>query len=453
MKILVADDEKNMLWALTNVLSKQGFKTFTARDGEEAIHQFNKHLPDVVLLDLKMPKKNGIEVLKEIKKINDSIPVIMITAHGNIETAIEAMKLGAFDYVQKPFEMEEINVLIKKALKIRDLTMEVELLRDELSRISRGNQIIGESPQIKEVMDLVNRVAKSNATVLILGESGTGKELVANAIHYNSDRKNKPFVKVNCGALPENLLESELFGHEKGAFTGAISRKIGRFERAHGGSIFLDEIGEMSFSTQVKLLRVLQEKQIERVGSTEVIDVDVRIIAATNKDLKRLVEEGRFREDLYYRLNVIPIKIPPLRERKQDIPLLVKYFLQKYSLETGRRGMTISDSALDKLKTYSWPGNIRELQNVIERAVILSPGREITEDQLPPEIVKRDRQVELDEFKLPKNGVNLNDLEKSLIKQALDMTNDNQTEAARLLGITRHTLIYRMEKYGLKDRN
>jgi transcriptional regulator with GAF, ATPase, and Fis domain len=349
--------------------------------------------------------------------------------------------------------MEEINVLIKKALKIRDLTMEVELLRDELSRISRGNQIIGESPQIKEVMDLVNRVAKSNATVLILGESGTGKELVANAIHYNSDRKNKPFVKVNCGALPENLLESELFGHEKGAFTGAISRKIGRFERAHGGSIFLDEIGEMSFSTQVKLLRVLQEKQIERVGSTEVIDVDVRIIAATNKDLKRLVEEGRFREDLYYRLNVIPIKIPPLRERKQDIPLLVKYFLQKYSLETGRRGMTISDSALDKLKTYSWPGNIRELQNVIERAVILSPGREITEDQLPPEIVKRDRQVELDEFKLPKNGVNLNDLEKSLIKQALDMTNDNQTEAARLLGITRHTLIYRMEKYGLKDRN
>lgn len=453
MKILVADDEKNMLWALTNVLSKQGFKTFTARDGEEAIHQFNKHLPDVVLLDLKMPKKNGIEVLKEIKKINDSIPVIMITAHGNIETAIEAMKLGAFDYVQKPFEMEEINVLIKKALKIRDLTMEVELLRDELSRISRGNQIIGESPQIKEVMDLVNRVAKSNATVLILGESGTGKELVANAIHYNSDRKNKPFVKVNCGALPENLLESELFGHEKGAFTGAISRKIGRFERAHGGSIFLDEIGEMSFSTQVKLLRVLQEKQIERVGSTEVIDVDVRIIAATNKDLKRLVEEGRFREDLYYRLNVIPIKIPPLRERKQDIPLLVKYFLQKYSLETGRRGMTISDSALDKLKTYSWPGNIRELQNVIERAVILSPGREITEDQLPPEIVKRDRQIELDEFKLPKNGVNLNDLEKSLIKQALDMTNDNQTEAARLLGITRHTLIYRMEKYGLKDRN
>ncbi len=450
MKILVADDEKNMLWALTNVLSKQGFKTFTARDGEEAIHQFNKHLPDVVLLDLKMPKKNGIEVLKEIKKINDSIPVIMITAHGNIETAIEAMKLGAFDYVQKPFEMEEINVLIKKALKIRDLTMEVELLRDELSR---GNQIIGESPQIKEVMDLVNRVAKSNATVLILGESGTGKELVANAIHYNSDRKNKPFVKVNCGALPENLLESELFGHEKGAFTGAISRKIGRFERAHGGSIFLDEIGEMSFSTQVKLLRVLQEKQIERVGSTEVIDVDVRIIAATNKDLKRLVEEGRFREDLYYRLNVIPIKIPPLRERKQDIPLLVKYFLQKYSLETGRRGMTISDSALNKLKAYSWPGNIRELQNVIERAVILSPGREITEDQLPPEIVKRDRQIELDEFKLPKNGVNLNDLEKSLIKQALDMTNGNQTEAARLLGITRHTLIYRMEKYGLKDRN
>jgi len=450
LKILVADDEKNMLWALTNVLSKQGFKTFTARDGEEAIHQFNKHLPDVVLLDLKMPKKNGIEVLKEIKKINDSIPVIMITAHGNIETAIEAMKLGAFDYVQKPFEMEEINVLIKKALKIRDLTMEVELLRDELSR---GNQIIGESPQIKEVMDLVNRVAKSNATVLILGESGTGKELVANAIHYNSDRKNKPFVKVNCGALPENLLESELFGHEKGAFTGAISRKIGRFERAHGGSIFLDEIGEMSFSTQVKLLRVLQEKQIERVGSTEVIDVDVRIIAATNKDLKRLVEEGRFREDLYYRLNVIPIKIPPLRERKQDIPLLVKYFLQKYSLETGRRGMTISDSALNKLKAYSWPGNIRELQNVIERAVILSPGREITEDQLPPEIVKRDRQIELDEFKLPKNGVNLNDLEKSLIKQALDMTNGNQTEAARLLGITRHTLIYRMEKYGLKDRN
>lgn len=453
MKILVADDEKNMLWALTNVLSKQGFKTFTARDGEEAIHQFKKHLPDVVLLDLKMPKKNGIEVLKKIKKINDSIPVIMITAHGNIETAIEAMKFGAFDYVQKPFEMEEINVLIKKALKIRDLTMEVELLRDELSRISRGNQIIGESPQIKEVMDLVNRVAKSNATVLILGESGTGKELVANAIHYNSDRKNKPFVKVNCGALPENLLESELFGHEKGAFTGAISRKIGRFERAHGGSIFLDEIGEMSFSTQVKLLRVLQEKQIERVGSTEVIDVDVRIIAATNKDLKRLVEEGRFREDLYYRLNVIPIKIPPLRERKQDIPLLVKYFLQKYSLETGRRGMTISDSALDKLKAYSWPGNIRELQNVIERAVILSPGREITEDQLPPEIVKRDRQIELDEFKLPKNGVNLNDLEKSLIKQALDMTNGNQTEAARLLGITRHTLIYRMEKYGLKDRN
>jgi DNA-binding NtrC family response regulator len=445
-KILIADDEKNMIWAMKRALKNEDYKIITASDGKEAVEKFKKEDPDLILLDLRMPEMNGMEALREIKKEDSKIPVIMITAHGTMESAIEAMKIGALDYISKPFEIEELKVQIRKALDIGDMTKQIEFLTEEL-REKTGKVIIGDSDKIKKVLEIVNRVAKSNATVLITGESGTGKELIANAIHYNSDRADKPYVKVNCGALPENLLESELFGHEKGAFTGAVARKLGRFERADGGTIFLDEVGEISLPMQVKLLRVLQEKELERVGGTETIKVDVRIVAATNKDLKKMTEEGSFREDLYYRLNVIPIELPPLRERREDIPQLIEYFLEKYCREIGRSKMKLSKEALDIFLNYRWKGNIRELENVIERLAILCEGDIIEKNDLPRELVYENNKNT--EFILPKEGINLEEVEKNLIQQALEMSDYNQTKAAKLLGITRHTLIYRMDKYNI----
>ncbi|MDK2919242.1 MAG: two-component system, NtrC family, response regulator AtoC [Candidatus Petromonas sp.] len=445
-KILIADDEKNMIWAMKRALKNEDYKIITASDGKEAVEKFKKEDPDLILLDLRMPEMNGMEALREIKKEDSKIPVIMITAHGTMESAIEAMKIGALDYISKPFEIEELKVQIRKALDIGDMTKQIEFLTEEL-REKTGKVIIGDSDKIKKVLEIVNRVAKSNATVLITGESGTGKELIANAIHYNSDRADKPYVKVNCGALPENLLESELFGHEKGAFTGAVARKLGRFERADGGTIFLDEVGEISLPMQVKLLRVLQEKELERVGGTETIKVDVRIVAATNKDLKKMTEEGSFREDLYYRLNVIPIELPPLSERREDIPQLIEYFLEKYCREIGRSKMKLSKEALDIFLNYRWKGNIRELENVIERLAILCEGDIIEKNDLPRELVYENNKNT--EFILPKEGINLEEVEKNLIQQALEMSDYNQTKAAKLLGITRHTLIYRMDKYNI----
>lgn len=449
-KILIADDEKNMIWAMKRALKDENYIIITASNGKEAIEKAKQYEPDLALLDLKMPEMDGIEALKIIKRFNNKLPVIMITAHGTMETAIEAMKIGALDYISKPFDIEELKIQIRKALDIKNMTEQIEFLTEELKN-QRGKVIIGKSKKLKEVLEIVNRVAKSNATVLITGESGTGKELIANAIHYNSDRADKPYIKVNCGALPDNLIESELFGHEKGAFTGATSRKLGRFERADGGTIFLDEVGEINLPMQVKLLRVLQEKELERVGGIETVKVDVRIVAATNRDLKKMVEEGSFREDLYYRLNVIPIELPPLRERKEDIPQLIDYFLNKYCKELGRNKMKVSEEALKIMTNYNWKGNIRELENVIERLVILSEGNIIEKKDLPKEF--NNKTNELIDFVLPEEGINLEEVEKSLIKQALKISNYNQTKASKLLGISRHTLIYRMEKYNIEIKN
>jgi len=449
--ILIVDDEKNLRWAIKRALTSQNFIIHEAENGVQGVEIFRELHPDLVLMDVRMPVMDGMEALEEMKKINIQTPIIMITAHGTMESAIEAMKKGALDYISKPFDIDELKITIEKALNIGQLRQEVSYLKEELQK-TMGKPIIGSSQGLREVLNIVQRVANTNATVLITGESGTGKELIANLIHYNSVRRDQPYVKVNCGAIPENLIESELFGYEKGAFTGAVARKIGKFERAQGGTIFLDEIGELDLSMQVKLLRVLQEKEIERIGGNQTINIDVRVVAATNRDLLKMVSEGNFREDLYYRLNVIPIKNPSLRERREDIPLLAGYFIEKYSRELGRGQMSIDEDVMARLINYPWQGNIRELENVIERMVILSQGNIITKESLPKEIAQQVFQEGEDStarFILPEEGLSIDELEKDLIMQALQRSDYNQTKAAKLLGVSRHTLIYRMEKYNI----
>lgn len=446
-KILIADDEPNMIWAIEKALAKDGYEVISASNGLEAIENL-KEEPDLVIMDLRMPKMGGLEALSKMKEINPSIPVIMITAHGSTDTAVEAMKIGALDYISKPFDIEELKIIIRKALEYKGLNDEVNYLRGKLNEVS--SKIIYKSQHMEEILKLVSKVAPTDATVIILGESGTGKELIANAIHDLSNRSKGPLIKMNCGAFVESLLESELFGYEKGAFTGAVSTKKGKFELAKGGTIFLDEIGEISEAMQVKLLRVLQEKEFERVGGQVTIKGDFRILAATNKDLKEMVDKGEFREDLYYRLNVIPIHLSPLRERREDIPVLIDYSLEKYSNMMGRPKIRISSHAMELLIKYDWPGNIRELQNIIERCVILSSGQEIDESLLPDEIRSKNH-VTNSSFTLPDEGLYLEEVEKNLISQALEKAEYNQTKAAKLLGITRHTLIYRMEKYKIKN--
>ena len=448
-KILIADDEPNMIWALKKALVKEDYEIISAENGLEAVENL-KEEPDLVILDFKMPKMDGLEALKKIKEINNKVPVIMITAHGSADNAVEAMKLGALDYISKPFDIDELKVIIKKALEYKSLNEEVSYLINRLDEES--TKIIFKSKSMEEVLKLVNKVAPTDATTLILGESGTGKELIANEIHRLSNRNKGPLIKVNCGAFVESLLESELFGYEKGAFTGATARKKGKFELAQEGTIFLDEIGEISEAMQVKLLRVLQEKEFERVGGEVTLKGDFRVIAATNRDLKEMVERKEFREDLYYRLNVIPIYISPLHERKEDIPLLIDYFISKYSNQMGRSKLSISHKAKELLQGYKWPGNIRELQNIIERCVILTNESEITEELLPSEI-RIGGNVKSPNITLPDEGLSLDEVEKSLILQALEKTDYNQTNAAKLLGITRHTLIYRMEKYEINKES
>ncbi|MCL6477707.1 MAG: sigma-54 dependent transcriptional regulator [Peptococcaceae bacterium] len=446
-KILIIDDEEHMCWALERAMKQEGYQALATTRGRTGLELIREEAPSLVILDLKMPEMDGMEVLKQAKQINPKLPVIMLTAHGTIETAIEAMKIGASDYLAKPFDLDELKMVIKQNLVLSQLVNEVNFLRSELTKKYR--KMIGQSPAIKEVIRLIEKVANSNATVLITGESGTGKEVAAVAIHQNSPRRDYPFVPVNCAALPENLLESELFGHEKGAFTGAVARKLGRFELADKGTIFLDEITEMPLSMQVKLLRVLQEKTFERVGGTETFHVDVRIIAATNRDIASAIEKGQFREDLYYRLNVIHIHLPPLRERKEDIPLLTNYFLEK--LKPTYLVNKITDDSMKLLMNYNWPGNIRELQNVLERAAIISHSNEITVDDLPKDIqqsvsIKSGGETVIN---FPDSGISLEELEKELIIKALEKSKGNQTRAAQLLGITRSALLYRIQKHGL----
>lgn len=446
-RVLVADDEKNMRWVLAQALEAEGFEVAQAVDGKEALAAVAEGEPDLMVLDHRMPKPDGMEVLRRVRAGGGTFPIIMLTAHGNVEQAVEAMKAGANEYLTKPFDLEELKIAIEKALKMRTLSAEVERLREELDREYDVEGIVAADHKMLDVIESVRKVAPTNATVLIYGESGTGKELVARAVHSLSDRAERPFVSVSAGALPETLLESELFGYEKGAFTGAMTAKPGRFELANGGTLFLDEIGDITPAVQVKLLRVLQERRFERLGGTRSIEVDVRVVAATNRDLQELIAEGTFREDLFYRLNVVPVTLPPLRARTNDIPLLVAHFLEK-SKAGARR---ISPEAMEALVTYQWPGNIRELENAIERIVILSHGEEIGLDDLPLEIRLNSGSCSPTDggFVLPDKGVDLEEVELDLVRQALARAGGSAPKAAKLLGLTARTLEARMQRLGL----
>jgi len=453
-KILVADDEQSMREFLDIMLKKEGYKVSLASNGEEVAKLVENDLFDLVLLDIRMPKLDGISALRKIKANAPETIVIMITAYASADTAIKAMKEGAYDYITKPFKVEEIKLIIKNALEKKNLQKENVLLKQVVrDRFHFGN-IIGQSPKMVVLYDLLEKVSPTKTNILVTGESGTGKELVAKAIHYNSPRKEKPFVTLNCGAIPESLIESELFGHMKGAFTDAIATKKGLFEVADEGTIFLDEISELPLLMQVKLLRVLQDKEFKRVGGTEDIRVDVRIIAATNKEIEEAVKEKRFREDLFYRLNVIQIKLPPLRDRREDIQTLANHFLKKYSQELSKNILNISPEALQILLNYEYPGNVRELQNIIERAVALESSPDLTAHNLSSYLSEQPllRKGPID-IEIPNEGIDLEkmveDLERTLLLKALDRTKGIKKKAAELLHINFRSMRYRLEKYGL----
>lgn len=446
-RVLIADDEKNMRWVLSQALEAEGYEVFEAADGKDALTAVAEHEPEVVILDHKMPAPDGMEVLRRLRSKGHRFPVIMLTAHGNVQTAVEAMKAGANEYLTKPFDLDELKLSIEKALRVEALAAEVDRLREELERDWDVEGIVAVDPAMLELLSTVEKVAPTGATVMVYGESGTGKELVARALHRLSSRASKPFISISAGALPETLLESELFGYEKGAFTGAMTPKPGRFEIANGGTLFLDEIGDISAAVQVKLLRVLQERTFERLGGTRSIEVDVRVVAATNRDLQQLIADGTFREDLFYRLNVVPLTIPPLRKRPADIPALVAHFLDKF----GAGSRTISSQAMEALVAYQWPGNVRELENTIERITILSHGEVIEADDLPAEVRAGVGIVDAGSrcFVLPEAGIDLEETELDLIKQALERAGGSTPKAAKLLGLTTKTLEARMERYGL----
>jgi two-component system response regulator AtoC len=451
-RILIADDHDALRRGLKRGLTEAGHEVEEASNGNAAIERLHDSYFDVVLSDLKMGGSDGMDVLRTTRAMHPSTAVILMTAFGTVNTAVEAMKIGAFDYVQKPFEIEEMEVKIEKALEMKRLKNELEYLRGTQQDIYDFDRIVGSSAALQKVLDVVKKVAKSNTTVLIRGETGTGKELIAGAIHHNSLRTSRNFVKVNCAALQENLLESELFGHEKGAFTGADKQRIGRFEQADGGTLFLDEIGDMSPSTQAKILRVLQEHEFERLGGTRTLRVDVRLIAATNRDLPGMVQAGHFREDLYYRLNVVSIEMPPLRERKDDIVPLANSFIQRFSAELKKRIDGLEPDAQKLLMRYNWPGNIRELENAIERAMLLAEGRAITGDDLRlGETVSvgagRDHGAIV---KIPPTGVPLEDVERHALVEALKMSNWVQKDAAELLSISPRVMNYKIKTLGIE---
>ena len=450
LSILIVDDEKSQRELLRDFLRSEGHTVTEADNGEKAIKMVLGGHFDLILLDYKMPGMNGLEVLKEVKRINPEIDVVIITAYGTVETAVDALKAGAIDYITKPIvELDELIILVNRIAERRQLIQENRLLKDDLSKHGiTADKIIYQSRQMAELINLAGRVAPSKASVLIQGESGTGKELLARLIHQLSPRADKPIIVVNCVALHENLLESELFGHEKGAFTGASSRRIGRFEEADGGTIFLDEIGELSPTIQVKLLRFLQEREFQRLGSNVNLQVDVRFISATNRDLEIQVAEGTFRDDLFYRLKVVTMSLPPLRERKEDLPVLIDYFIDKFAKENGKNIKGFTAEARDLLLKYDYPGNVRELENILERAVVIAREQYITTYDLP---FKSDSLLE-DSEKKPFGALkdSLDELEKKLIIEAMEKTQNNQTRAADLLGISERMLRYKLKKYGLK---
>ncbi|MCE1196171.1 sigma-54 dependent transcriptional regulator [bacterium] len=443
--ILIVDDERNIREGLAEAFAMEGYEALSASDGQEAIALLEERYIDLVITDLKMPKVSGMELLQHVKRRWENIPVIIITAHGDITEAVAAMQYGALEFVTKPLDLEHLLKLTKNALAIRELSIKNEELREEVLAQQRTSSIIGKSPAMRRIFDLIRKVAPTKASVLITGESGVGKEVIADAIHNLSPRRDKPLVKVHCAALAESLLESELFGHEKGAFTGAQARKRGRFELADTGSLFLDEIGEINQSVQIKILRVLQDRKFERVGGESTLEVDVRFIAATNKDLKEEIAAGRFREDLYYRLNVVNIHVPPLRERREDIPLLAATFLHEFSEENGKPIDGFEPRARQALYAYDWPGNVRELRNCIESSVVMASSRYITVDDLPPG--PRSAQ-EKKEIHLPAL-CSLEDAEKIIIAETLAMLGGNKTKTAEVLKIGRKTLYQKIDEYGL----
>lgn len=436
-RVLVIDDEEGIRSVLADLLDEMGFETICAGDGKAGLQIALQQDCDLALVDLSLPGIDGLEVLRRIKENKFDLPVIMVTGYASMHTAIEALKLGAYDYIAKPFDLEGVQVTIARAIERRRLIDENRYLKEQMRQQFGFDNVIGSNPRIQQAYVLAAQVAGSNASVLILGETGTGKEYLARTIHYQSPRADRPFVKVSCAALPETLLESELFGHEKGAFTNAISRRIGRFEMADGGTLFLDEVGDMTPATQLKLLRVLQEKQFERVGGSETLKTDVRIIAATNRDLKKAILDKEFREDLYYRLNVVTIELPPLRERSEDIPELVEHFIHKYNLETGKKIEGVAPESMALLKSYSWPGNIRELENCIERAVILCHGRKILPQHLLFSGVTTRNE---EDSKSSQHLKSLAEVEREYIEDVLARCGGNQSRAASILGIDRKTL-------------
>ena len=464
--VLIVDDDKSIRYSLKRIMEEH-FSVMTAQNGEEALTFVRTQPPDVIIMDIKMPGRSGIDVLREVKSIDPKSLVILMTAYGTTETAIEAMKFGAFDYVLKPFSIPQMKALVEKAVSLRKLMkQEVVYASDDLE--GEGERIVGTSPKMQEIYKLIGQVAPSDVTVLLRGESGTGKELLARALYRHSLRWNQPFLPVNCAAIPDTLLESELFGHEKGAFTGAASRRIGKLEQCQGGTVFLDEIGDMSLPTQAKLLRVLQERTFERLGGMETIKVDIRLIVATNKNLEEAITGGRFREDLYYRLNVVSIHVPPLRERKEDIPTLVSYFLKRFNRELKKGIAGITPAAMEKIVSYGWPGNVRQLENVLKRAMVLCQGEWILEDHLQLEKGEDRRDGERDLGNRPVEALldllfeelskssesrdldMVSTLERALIVRALQRTKGNQVQAAQLLRMNRGTLRGKMERYNIR---
>ena len=464
--VLIVDDDKSIRYSLKRIL-EENFSVLTAQNGEEALTFVRTRPPDVIIMDIKMPGRSGIDVLREVKSIDPKSLVILMTAHGTTETAIEAMKFGAFDYVLKPFSIPQMKALVEKAVSLRKL-MKQEVVYASDDWEGEGERIVGTSPKMQEIYKLIGQVAPSDVTVLLRGESGTGKELLARALYRHSLRWNQPFLPVNCAAIPDTLLESELFGHEKGAFTGAVSRRIGKLEQCQGGTVFLDEIGDMSLPTQAKLLRVLQERTFERLGGMETIKVDIRFVVATNKDLEEAISKGTFREDLYYRLNVVSLRVPPLREREGDIPGLIAYFLKKFNRELKKEVAGITPAAKEKIVSYGWPGNIRQLENVLKRAMVLCQGEWILEDHLQLEKGEDRRDSEkglsnrpvealldllFEELSKTSESRDLDmvsTLERALIVRALQKMKGNQVQAAQLLGMNRGTLRGKMERYNIR---
>ena len=447
--ILVIDDEKNIRTGLQAALEMDGYEVLLAADGAEGLEIALHSDVDLVITDLRMPGVSGEEVLRRVTTETPGIPVLVLTGHGTVENAVEAMRSGAYDFLTKPLNLDRLSLLVKRALQNRELALQNRELEREIEGKKSFEHIIGKSQAMLKVFDVVKRVAPTKASVLITGESGVGKELIANALHNLSPRKENPFVKVHCAALAETLLESELFGHEKGSFTGAVSRKRGRFELAHMGTIFLDEIGEIDQTVQIKILRVLQEKKFERVGGEETLEVDVRVVTATNRDLEKEIAEGRFREDLFYRLNVVRIHVPPLRERKDDLPLMITSFRREFAGENGKKIEGIDSKARSALYAYDWPGNVRQLRNCMESAVVMTSGPYITLDDLPPSIRSGD---EVPSIHIPV-GVTMADAEREVILQTLSAQNGNKSRTAEVLGIGRKTLHRKLDEYGLDTKS